>query len=68
MYKIKRSLVKLVFGFLGRLPNIKGFKSALGRTVWILEIKVQCQNLWKFLSNLVFVSGGCGKGLRLFGF
>jgi hypothetical protein len=55
MYKIKSSLVKLVFGFLGLLPNIKGFKSALARTVWILKIKVQCQNLWKFLSNLVLV-------------
>jgi hypothetical protein len=32
--------LKLVFGFLGQLPNIKEFKGAFGRTVWILEIKV----------------------------
>jgi hypothetical protein len=67
MSKIKSSLVKLVLGFLEPLENNKWIKGAFGRIVWILEIKVQCQKLWKFLSNLVLVSEGCGKGLRLFG-
>jgi hypothetical protein len=67
MSKIKSSLVKLVLGFLEQLESIKWIKGAFERTVWILEIKVQWQKLWKILSNLALVFGGCDKGLRLFG-
>jgi hypothetical protein len=46
----------LFFRFLGQIANFGDFKGALGRTIGILEIRVEHQKSWKFLEKLVIRS------------
>jgi hypothetical protein len=59
--------VKVDLGFLQQIPNFRGLKYALRRSIWFLEIKILFQKIWIFLGNLVLTSWALGPSLKLFG-